>query len=370
MIEESKIRQLLELRDDGSLFHRESQNLEFKEQFNLAGLGEYLKDFAGFANNKGGYLIFGVSNSPRKLIGLTEKSIEMFNGIDPEKISGFILEIYSSNIEWSQEMIEIEGMKFGVFYIHPAVVKPVIAKRNEGQDNTIKNGEIYYRYGGRTQKIQYSELENIIMERVKYHDKKWEDLFSRIAKIGPTAAAVLDTKTGLIDRGENQMLFLDKKLLKEIEFVDQKRPSTSISEKTALKIMGEVHPVDTVEIERNVLDNYPITATQLVQEVKKRLPEVKQPDIYQIVKDNDIKNDRAYSAYVFRSKEQEEKYKESGNVPKGIGSIYNEAAIEYLEKVLRNKLQESSSNQPRSLRSTKLEETDKINMKTQPEKNF
>lgn len=36
-----EINDLLRLTDDGYLFHRESQELEFKEQFNLAGLKDY-----------------------------------------------------------------------------------------------------------------------------------------------------------------------------------------------------------------------------------------------------------------------------------------------------------------------------------------
>lgn len=36
-----EIKNLLSLRKDGSLYHRESQTLEFKESFNFAGLSEY-----------------------------------------------------------------------------------------------------------------------------------------------------------------------------------------------------------------------------------------------------------------------------------------------------------------------------------------
>jgi predicted HTH transcriptional regulator len=50
---------------DKYLYHREGQELEFKEQFNLAGLVDYFRDFAAFANNRGRYLIFGVKDSPR-----------------------------------------------------------------------------------------------------------------------------------------------------------------------------------------------------------------------------------------------------------------------------------------------------------------
>lgn len=35
------IEDLLKLKDDGNLYHRESQCLEFKESFNLAGLADY-----------------------------------------------------------------------------------------------------------------------------------------------------------------------------------------------------------------------------------------------------------------------------------------------------------------------------------------
>ncbi len=98
------------------LFHRESQDLEFKEQFNFAGLAEYLRDFAAFANNKGGYLIFGVENSPRKPSGLSPTSLDQFDNIDPEKISGYILEIFSRDITWEMAVVELYEKKFGVFH--------------------------------------------------------------------------------------------------------------------------------------------------------------------------------------------------------------------------------------------------------------
>src|SRR5262245_51164384 len=70
MIVESHIRSLLQV-SGKYLRHREGQELEFKEQFNLAGLADYFRDFAAFANNRGGYLIFGVQDSPRIPIGLS-----------------------------------------------------------------------------------------------------------------------------------------------------------------------------------------------------------------------------------------------------------------------------------------------------------
>src|SRR5438093_152416 len=151
----------------GHLYHREGQELEFKEQFNLAGLADYFRDFAAFANNRGGYLIFGVQNSPRVPTGLNHVSLEQFEKVDPEKITGYLLEVFSSDIRWEQATVVMEGKSFGVWRVQEAVTKPIIAKKDEGKEQVIKNGEVYYRYAGRTQKIQFAELESIIHRRIE-----------------------------------------------------------------------------------------------------------------------------------------------------------------------------------------------------------
>ena len=69
---------------------------------------------------------------------------------------------------------------------------------DEGKDQTIKNGEIYYRYGGRTQKILSAELESIISQRVAQNNQYWLDLMSKIGRAGPENVAILDTEKALI----------------------------------------------------------------------------------------------------------------------------------------------------------------------------
>lgn len=69
---------------------------------------------------------------------------------------------------------------------------------DEGKDQTIKNSEIYYRYGGRTQKILSAELESIISQRVAQNNQYWLDLMSKIGRAGPENVAILDTEKALI----------------------------------------------------------------------------------------------------------------------------------------------------------------------------
>jgi len=339
MIKDAEIKELLRLKKSEKLFHREGQELEFKEQFNLAGLADYFRDFAAFANNRGGYLIFGVKDSPRSLIGLSESSKDQFEKIDPEKITGYLLDIYTSDIRWEQALFDMRDMSFGVFRIYEAATKPVIARKDEGRDQTIKNGDIYFRYGGRTQKIQHAELESIINRRIEQNNQYWLDLMAKIGRAGPQNAAILDTEKALIEKDDTRVLVLDEglaqklKFIKEGEFVEKGGAAT-------LKLVGDVVPVDKVEVIKRVRENlikaYPFSAMDLVDEVKKLIPNATSAIIWEIIRDNSIKDNLDYSAYNFRNKKQEDRYKETGIVPSVTPSIYNNNAVEFITNVLKS----------------------------------
>lgn len=338
MIETSDIEEILRIMDSGYLFHREGQELEFKEQFNFSALADYFRDFAAFSNNKGGFLVFGVKDSPRLPNGISENSKNQFEKIDPEKITGYLLEIFSGNINWEQALFEINGKFFGVFRIYQASVKPIIAKKDEGKEQIIKNGEIYFRYGGRTQKIQFPELEAIINKRIEYNNNQWLDLMSKIGSAGPQNAAVLDTEKSIIEKGDAKILVVDEalaeklKFIKEGEFVEKKGA-------TALKLVGDVVPVDRVEVVKKVKEDlikrFPYSALQLATEVKKAVPQVSTNDIWTVIGENDLKSNFDYSAYNFRNKQQEDEYKQTGKVPTACPSIYNKNAIDFIVNVVK-----------------------------------
>lgn len=340
MLAQDIIEELLKVKDDGNLYHRESQTLEFKESYNFAGLAEYFRDFAAFANNKGGYLIFGVKDRPkRELKGLSQKAKEQFDKLDPEIITGHLLECFSPTISWTHEVYEINGLSFGVFYVYEAAVKPIIAKKDEGKDQTLKNGDIYYRYGGRTQRIQFGELENIINSRVEQNNSNWLDLVQKIGKSGPQNAAILDTEKGVIEKKDHQILVVDEELVSKIQWIREGEFNEKSGAKT-LKLVGNVQPIDQVEVikkvKANKLKDYPLTATKLIEEIKKRNTSIKQNGIYTILKENGIKENPEYSTYVFRNNEQEENYTRDGILPKGIPSIYKPTTIDLILRVYEN----------------------------------
>lgn len=338
MINEDAVKELLKINANGFLYHREGQELEFKEQFNLAGLADYIKDFAAFANNKGGYLIFGVTDKPRKLVGLQQSSLDQFDKIDPQRITGFLLDTFSGDILWEQAILDYNGQKFGIFKINQAVVKPIISKKDEGKDMIIKNGEIYYRYGGRTQKIQFAELESIINKRIDQNNTKWIDLMSKIGKAGPINAAVLDTERGIIEKDDAKILVVDEELAKKIKFIKE---GEFVEKKgaTTLKLVGDIIPMDKIEVVKKVKENlikeYPLSAKELVEEVKKRISGFNQNEIYKVIIENGLKDNLDYSAYNFRSKTHEDNYKKTGNLPSTTPSIYNFKAVDFIVQVLK-----------------------------------
>lgn len=338
-IEESKIREILRMNGD-YLYHREGQELEFKEQFNLAGLADYFRDFAAFSNNRGGYLVFGVKDSPRIPQGMSEKSIELFRKTDPEKITGHLLELFSSDIRWDQADYEIDDNVYGAFRIYEAESKPVIAKKDEGKYQTLKNGDIYYRYGGRTQRIQYAELETIIRKRVEQNNKQWLDLMSKIGKAGPQNAAILDTERSLIEKGDATILVMDEELAGKIKFIKEGQFSEKDGAVT-LKLVGDIVPINKVEVIKRVKENlikeYPLSAMELAQAVKEELPNSSINNIWQVIKENDIKSNSDYSAYNFRNKKQEDEYKKNGVVHSVTPNIFNHKAVDFIVNILKVK---------------------------------
>ena len=340
MFDENELLEQLRLNDSGKVYHRESQTLEFKESFNFAGLEEYFKDFAAFSNNRGGILVFGITDSPnREPKGLSEKSLEQFEKIDPEKISGFLNEIFSGHISWYKQVIKKEEKIFAAFKIEKAIVRPVISKKDAGKDQTIRNGEIYYRYGGRTQKIEYSELEALINERIEKTNQNWLDLMGKIGRVGPQNAAIYDTEKSILEKDDSKILVVDQELSSKLKFIKEGEFKEKDGAPT-LKLVGDVMPIDKVDVVKHVKENllkeYPLTATELCDQVRIKA-NCKQNEVWKAIKDNEVKKDSKYSAFNFRNKKQRDEYKVNGVLPKNIPSIYKPAAVDYLVTLIKNK---------------------------------
>ena len=226
-------------KDPERLISRESSSLEFKEAFGFGTLGKYMRTAAGFANSKGGYSVYGVKDKPHCLVGLKSTC---FNDLDPEKLTEWFNTYFDPEIRWERHLYEIEGKTMGLLYFPPSKNRPVICRKTADDGKALKEGEIYYRYNGRTQTIRYAELKELINENRKQEELLWLRHLKTIARIGISDAAVFDLRRGEV-KGQGGNLLIDESLLSQIAFIREGEFSETKGRPT-LKLVGHVEAIN------------------------------------------------------------------------------------------------------------------------------
>ena len=226
-------------KDPERITSRESSTLEFKEGFGWKSLPKYLKTFAAFANTRGGYIIYGITNSPHKLAGLSGTSLQSFEELDSEKITNILNEHFAPEIHWEIQEHELNEKIFGLIYIFESRDKPVICKKSV--DTYLKEGEIYYRYRGRSEKIKYPELRYIIEEKRKQEQKLWMKHFLKISRIGVKDVGIFDLTTGKVS-GSGGSFIIDESLLSQLSFIKEGEFSEKRGKPT-LRLIGDLEVV-------------------------------------------------------------------------------------------------------------------------------
>lgn len=241
---ESKLNKIFKFyneKEPYKIISRESCTLEFKENFNKSSLSKYAKTMAAFANRDGGYLIFGVKNNPRTVVGMRDNT---FDEYDDEKFVEKLNEYFSPEIRFERTIINYLGLNVGIIYVYPAISKPVVCSKSiQGNSGLIiREGAIYYRYSAKSSEIKYSDLK-IILEQVKENERKlWLQTFRKISKIGVNNLSLIDLKNGKISSngfGKNKELYIDNNLLATLKFVKEGHFS-DIEGAPTLKLIGEI----------------------------------------------------------------------------------------------------------------------------------
>lgn len=226
---------------ENRIISRESTWLEFKESFNWGSKAKYAKTLAAFVNNRGGYLVFGVSDNPRNLKGLQTGN---FENMDERNITEYLNSVFSPEIQYEKFIVSVRKKRVGVIFVQESNDKPTICLK---PDDVLKEAEIYYRYNARSEKIKFPELKTLLDNVREKESEKWSQLFKSIAKIGPTNAAVLNVVSH--------------------EIIGQ--------ESMSIQITDSVEAPEFRLEEKDILKNYPLTYAALITEMKKRYSDFK-----------------------------------------------------------------------------------------------
>lgn len=260
----------------GTLKSRESNTVEFKEAFNKGNTAKYAKTMAAFSNNRGGYIIFGVKDNPRTVVGLSNNN---FDNINQEQFTEAINSLFAPAMEWECGIIEVdipvpdagcETRKIGWIYCDEALEKPVIAqKANEGEK--IVSGDVYYRYRARTQKIKYAEMARIIEERSKKERESLLKLIEVIRKSGTANLGIVNYSNGKLSTPYGVDVAFERKLvtqvLKKAKFIKE----GSFHETDGIpviKVTGNIDLAEEVPVpEGNPDDTHPYIQKQLASKL-------------------------------------------------------------------------------------------------------
>lgn len=116
-------------KDPKRIINREGTTIEFKESYSHANMVTYFKTIAAFANNNGGYIVFGVGDRPRNLIGLKDEKLKQFEELKTEVFSKNLSDYFAPEVKWNHCTFEFNEMSFGIIYIYPLEHKPCIVKK-------------------------------------------------------------------------------------------------------------------------------------------------------------------------------------------------------------------------------------------------
>lgn len=230
------------------LITRESGWVEFKQAFSWSNKAEYAKTIAAFANSRGGYFVFGVRDRPREVIGT---DISKWEGTDPTTITEFLNHALGVEIEWEGHVVAVLDVKVVVLYIRESRRKPVIAAQSH--KGVLTEGDIYYRYRGRSQRIRYVDLQNLLEEQRRDDQASWLRLFRQIAKVGIENTALIDLATGQ-GIGPGSRFYIDQATIPQLRFIREGH-FVERGGAPSLRLVGEatVVPPALIQPERKVL---------------------------------------------------------------------------------------------------------------------
>ena len=181
-------------------------------------MAKYAKTMAAYSNNHGGYIIFGVTDNPRIVKGLSNNN---FDNLNQEQFTDAINSLFSPEIVWESGVLVVDvpspqkkeniPAKIGWIYTYESELKPIMAlKANEGEK--IASGDVYYRYRARTQKIKHAEMAKIIESRIARERENLLKVFEVIRKIDTANLGIINYNNGRFSTPYGVDIAFDKKI--------------------------------------------------------------------------------------------------------------------------------------------------------------
>lgn len=296
----------------GKLKCRERVDLEYKESYNFNSASKYAKTMASFANNVGGYIIFGVKDKPREIVGVNKA----FYTLPIERMTDVLNSYFSPEIQWEEGVVEIGDKSIGYFYIEESNDKPVVAIKSGDE---VSDGDVYYRYKARSEKIKYPEMMRIINEREQKIQTTILKLIEAVKNGNTPNIGIVNYSNGRISTPYGVDLTVDRKLilqaLKHAKYI--KQGTFSEGGEPVLKITGQINLAEEIPVPNVEPDvQYPYIQKQMAEELK-----IKTQQLYALI-------------WKFGLKEQRKLHIEITTTKNGKIHKFSRQALQYLSEII------------------------------------
>lgn len=295
---------------NGILRSRESGTVEFKQSFNKKNIAAYAKTMAAFANNSGGYIIFGVADSPRRMVGLRNNN---FEELKQERFTEAVNSLFAPAIEWDMGKVSVEQlekddqgvtitrhMNIGWIYVYESIFKPVIAQKDNNSEN-ITAGDVFYRYRARNGKIKPSEMERIIGNRIARERENLLKVFEVIRKSGTANLGIVNYSSGKFTTPYGVDIAFDQKLVKQVLKKAKYIKEGSFNETEGIpviKVTGNIDLAEEVPVpEGNPDVTHPYIQRQLAEKLH-----IKRQELYALIWYYKMKESKKYHLEITTSK--------------------------------------------------------------------
>lgn len=191
------------------------KKLEFKESFGSIKEIKLLHTIQAMANNKGGFILFGIKEEGQKtkkfiVSGLEHKQAEDLMQ-DKKLFSEKLAAHFGEDIKIGRGKEEVANKMIGYIEVFESHNKPLISN----------DGDIYYRYDAETRKIKKLDLIRILENRTTQELKNiFYHHIETILKNGIENSAILNVKTGDVE-GKSGNFVVDESLLPKIAFIKE-----------------------------------------------------------------------------------------------------------------------------------------------------
>lgn len=213
----------------------EHEECECKLDFDPKKMTAIVKAVAALANNKGGYIFFGIANTGFNVEGIGDQFSKTDIVQIVEKMKAHLSPTPTIT---AKETMDFDGIVVGLLHVAKYPSPPVIVYRD---GDGLNEGEILFRYPGQSSRIKFGDLRAMLDERDRLAQSALARAAGQIADIGTKNAMILDTNRNVLGDGGHSIL-IDEKLVENLKFIKQ----GDFDEKSGaptLKLVGEVTPV-------------------------------------------------------------------------------------------------------------------------------